>query len=337
MNLKNNKYDYEAIKSTAMNGPRVTTLLKHFEDIAAKQKQFPKAKVVAQHDFLERDPEYYIYHAIYTKNFGVFNSHGVASMPFVFEQCMRMGITLCRFAELNGHSGTDPLTFYGTSTADGTHARTIAEYSEGRIVTLTDSPNKANQKEFYRHLHHKNSFFHLGSFFDITPDYLVENAPVGFKNKFDFIWENTTLQMYGNNRSEQIAYIKRVLKEDGIISFLEKLNHEDSTEYARREKIKDDLFKSKYFTTEEIQAKRTTILEEMEKGQLTLSELSSAIKEHFQYAYIVWNSTNFYEIIASNNKLRIQSFLDLLPDPYVPDAFACERPMVRSLFSKRTS
>ena len=328
----NQGIDYEAVRAKAMRGPRVTTLLQRFEDIAAGNNQVPTAAVTPSPEFLAQNEEYPRYYEIHKRNLGVFNRHGVASVPFLLEECMRTGLALSKFAAARKSESGERLTFYGTSSADGTYARTLAEYSKGRIVTLTDSPNPANQAEFHRLLNHPYSFFHLGPFVDITPDYLAKRADPMFREGFDVIWENTTFQMYGNNRYEQIAYVKRLLKEGGLMMFCEKMNHPNSQEYERMEKVKDDLFKAKYFTGTDITQKKTDILSEMTRGQVTLEEFSDAVRSHFKHAYVIWNSTNFYEIVASDDKAAIDMFLSLLPEPYVPDQFSFGHPIVRPLF-----
>ena len=328
----NQKIDYEAIRAKALGGPRVTTLLQRFEDIAMGEVQVPTSTPTPEPEFLAQNEEYRKYYEVHKRNLGVFNRHGLASVPFLLEECIRTGLALSRFASARKSESGEQLTFYGTSCADGTYARTLAEYSKGRIVTLTDSPNPANQVEFRRLLNHPYSFFHLGPFVDITPEYLANRADPMFRDGFDVIWENTTFQMYGNNRFEQIAYVKRLLKEAGLMIFCEKMNHPDPQEYERMEKVKDDLFKAKYFTGTDIAQKKTSILSEMTQGQVTLSEFSKAVRPHFKHAYVIWNSTNFYEIVASNDKSTIDMFLSLLPEPYVPGQFSFEDPIVKPLF-----
>ncbi len=321
-------YDYKLIREKALRGPRITSLLQRFEKIASGEEQKPKLPVIAAQVFLDRDGEYKKYHQILQRNMGTFAKHGLASIPFMLEEVIRIGVALHRFAEENRFSSSEPLTFYETSSADGTIGRSLAEYSNGLIKTLTDSPNESNRLEFNRLLTHNYSYFHKGPFVDITPQYLSQAYGHIFKGGFDIIWENTTFQMYGNNRDEQIAYVSRLLKEDGLMIFHEKMNHFKVDEYKRLEKLKDDKFKSQYFNENELKLKKLNILSEMEAGQVTLSEFRQALKTHFKYAYIIWNSCNFYEIVASNNKKIIESFISYLPAPYVLDDFIINTPIV---------
>jgi len=316
-----NRKDFKKIKNDILNGPRLTVLLKHFEYIAQGKTQRVKNTVKPSDVFLSSDTELKKYYKVYKKNLGTFNHHGIASIPYVLEECLRTGVAINRYSRWKYKESSDYLTFYGTSCADGTHARTIAEYADGKIYTITDSPNAGNKKEFERLINHKYSFFHLGSFADITPYYLKYKAPIFFRKGFDIIWENTTFQMHGNNRDDQISYIKRVLKNDGLIIFLEKMNNDNKKKYEEMEKIKDLKFKSKYFDVNDIKKKKTTILQEMEKGQVTLREFFKSLDKYFRYSCIIWNSTNFYEIVASNNKESIEKFIYFLPNVYLPREF----------------
>ena len=168
MSIFRKRINFERIQKKIESGPRVTTLLNHFEKIANGTTHKQKSYVVATQAFLDIDPEYSNFYSIYEKRLGVFNKHGIASMPYVMEECIRMAVTLNRYASYKKKSASNPLTFYGTSTADATLARTLAEYSQGKVVTLTDSPNPANETEFHRLLNHNYSFFHLGPFSDIN-------------------------------------------------------------------------------------------------------------------------------------------------------------------------
>lgn len=325
-------YDYLKIREESLLGPRVTSLYQHFEDIAAGIRQIPRKAIVAKDEFINRNPNYGRYHSIFQRNIGTFYKHLCASIPFLIEEHCRLGVALYELGRMKSFQTGDLFTLYETSSADGTNARTLAEYSGYNIKTLTDSPNPSNGINFNKLCLHKHSDIHIGPFVDITPEYLIDrrDRPY-FRNGFDIIYENTTFQMYSKKRSDQIAYVRRVLKKDGLMVFLEKLNHDDPIEYTRREQIKDS-FKTQYFTPDQIEEKNKSILLEMEKHQVSLKELTEAINLHFSHAYLIWNSANFYEIIASDNFYSLRDFIHLIDKPYVPMPYSCETNMVRRLF-----
>ncbi|NET15168.1 MAG: class I SAM-dependent methyltransferase [Okeania sp. SIO1H6] len=325
-------FDYDKIRATLLKGPRVTSLLKHFENIAAGISQAPTQSIYATSDFLSKSNEYREYHTVFQRNIGTFYKHLCASIPFFIEEQCRIGVALQRLAKHRLKDEKNPFTYYETSSADGTNARTLAEYSQGMIRTLTDSPNPANGENFHKLCQHSYSDFYIGPFVDITPEYIsARNDRPDLKYGFDVIYENTTFQMYHPNRKAQIAYVKRVLKSDGLMIFCEKLINPVRDEYERREHLKDNLFKAYYFTKADIDQKVSQILEEMEQCQVTLDELVDAISYHFKYAYMIWNSTNFYELVASNDQSNLQKFISFLGEHYVPAPFLCEEVLVKPL------
>lgn len=312
--------------------PRISSMMKTFEEISTGSKQSPKLLVQPNADFFELDLEYRYYYDIYNLNLGVFNHHAIASMPYVAEECMRLGIALSRFSQTMGYSVNNPLKFYGTSSGDGTHSRTLAEYARGRIITLTDSPNKGNLEQFERLLNHKWSSFYLGPYTNITTNFLRTYKEGIFNTGFDVIWENTTFQMYGADRVSQIEDLKKVLKKDGLMIFLEKLGDGTSDEYLKMEKLKNSKFKSKYFDKNELDQKETSVLSIMMKMQVDYDGFTSAVKKNFAHLYMVWNSTNFYEFIACDCESKLHNFVSLLPKPYVPQDFVARHPLVKQIF-----
>jgi hypothetical protein len=315
----NPTYDFEAIRARLLSGPRITSLMPAFERIASGAAQRPHVRVTADPRFLQSDEEFNAYHDVLQRNFGTFLHHGCASIPFLLEELIRVGVAIVRLARAR----RETLRYYETSSADGTAARTLAEYADGRIHTLTDSPNPANASVFQSLCGHAYSHFYEGSFADVTPALIDERYP-SLSGGFDVIWENTTFQMYGAFRDEQLAYVRRLLKPNGLMLFLEKMKHDDPAEYARRESIKDREFKARYFSAAEIVAKKSEIIETMERGQVTLDEFTRVAHRHFEHVVLIWNSANFYQIAASNDAATMDAFLSHLRPPFVPGSFAVE-------------
>jgi SAM-dependent methyltransferase len=316
-----------------LQGPRVNSLLEVFERIASGRSQVPRQCAEAAPDFLRGSAEYRRHDRIFRACLATFYRHGCASIPYEIEELARVDAALLRLAVRRGASEDAPLTYWETSSADGTRGRTLAEYAGGRILTLTDSPSQANRREFERSAPHPRAYFHHGPWVDLTPEFLDhQSMHPAFRAGFDVIWENTTFQMYGNKRVDQIAYIKRVLKPDGLVLFFEKMNHPDRVRYERAEHVKDAVFKARYFEPRDVLSKRREILAVMEAGQVTLDELAAAARVHFLCGALIWNSTNFYEVVATDSRGALDAFLSELPDAYVPDEFAFEHPMVRRLW-----
>lgn len=303
--------------------PRFRLLGQHFDDISRGIKQVPNQAVLANEAFLTQDSELSRYHQLYQKNMGTFWHHYCASIPFIIEEYCRIGVTISKLARQSKIG--EHFTFYEMTSADGTDARTLAEYAQGNIHTLTDSLNPSNQNTFQRLCNHPYSQFYLGPFIDITPEFILSRADLSqFHQGFDVIRENATFQFYGRNRQEQIAYVSRLLKDNGLMFFMEKLKQPDLHEYNKREMIKDRDFKLNFFNDDEIIWKKEKMLDDIESCQVSFDQLVNAIGHHFEHIYLLWNSTNFYELVASNSHATIELFISLLPSPYIPSLFRFE-------------
>ena len=304
----------------------------HLDDIASGVRQPTTAIPQGNLNYLSSHDKLIDYHHLFQKNMGTFYHHLSASIPlFVEEQC-RIGVSLSKLAESLFTGEDEYFTFLETGVGDGANGRTMAEFSNGLIRTLSTSNSIYNKENFHRLCNHDYSRFHHGCFADITPEYLTSQPNLAFfEQGFNFIYENVTFPFYGTEREDVIDYLARLLKKEGLMIFLEKLKHSDETEYRRREKIKDEKFKKQYFSQGDVIDKRRGMLTVLERGQVDFETLTSAIKKHFKYVYFIWNSTNFYEFVASNHELTISKFLDLLPQAYLPSPFCTETTLPRKL------
>lgn len=324
---------YEEYRQKSYKSPRMDALRQHFGEIAAGKLQPPQKHVEVSSDFLSQDRDLLAYHQLFQTNMGHFYHHFCTSVPFITEELYRLGLAICRLANDLSQDQNRYFTCFNTTGEGDAPGITMAKYSNGLIRTLTNSPHVESQDNFHQTCNPDYSKFYLGSFVDITPEYLTSQPDLAlYQDGFDFIHVSVTFQMYGPNRDEQIGYIKRLLKEDGLIFFMEKLKHRDPSKYEEFEKTKDAQFKSKYYSSEEIEWKASTFLKQcVNAGQINFDTCAGAIKKHFKYVYLIWNSGNFYEFAASNNKVIIDKFVSLLVAPHVPPQFENESNMIRSL------
>ncbi|MGX9147872.1 hypothetical protein [Mesorhizobium sp. 128a] len=105
-------------------------------------------------------------------------------------------------------------------------------------------------------------------------------------------FEDTTFQMYSPNRREQIGFVRRGLKKDGVFILLEKFKRDHVDEYLRRE-MQDCGYKARFFDLDEIKSKNELLLRTMSKNENTLAQISEALAAHFKYGCLTWNSGNF--------------------------------------------
>jgi hypothetical protein len=203
-------------------------------------------------------------------------------------------------------------------------ARTLTDMSGGKIRTLNCSPNIENQSTFNENRPDGSYFFH-GPFYEVEPSALSSRGINDFSSGFDVIIEDTTFQMYGIERIEPLLLAKRNLKPGGVFALLEKFAHDDPAEFARREVQKDQEFKSRFFTADQISHKHTSIVAEMDCQLVTLTEMRDALASVFSYGLVTWNSGNFYMILAGDDPDAILNLCGLLVRPAIPDSYVNHR------------
>lgn len=332
-NLTQYKNAYEDYRQRAYKSPRMDALREYFGAIAAGELQPPQKTIEVSEEFLSQAPELAEYHEIFQASMGHFYHHFCTSVPFVTEELYRLGLAICRVAQYLSQDQDRNFTCFNTTGEADPPGVTMTKFTNGLIRTLTNSPSPAVEAQFNQTCNPEYSKFYFGSFVDITPEF-IDSQPEWevYRGGFDFIHVSVTFQMYGSNRPEQIGYIKKLLKQDGLIFFMEKLKHSDPEQYQHFETIKDTHFKSKYYSSEEIEWKASTFLKQcVNAGQIDFETCVDSIKQHFKYAYLIWNSGNFYEFVASDNKELIETFLSFLVTPYVPVQFQNKIPMVREV------
>lgn len=315
--------------------PRVTTLVDEFANIASGLCGRPCRHVEPDRSLLAGDLPSLNALEVYLTRSGTFESHFVASIPYILEEGARLSAAIVRYLLARRHENNGQLAVYTLGSAEGSLARTIAELGKGAVWTLNCSPNIENQREFWRCGAPPTSRFFLGPFFEVTPDRLASDPDMSvFRGGFDVIVEDTTFQMYCADRTLPISLATANLKPDGILVTIEKMRHEDPDEYWRRERQKDEDFKRRYFHDAAINHKRTQVLSVMQEREVMLDTLAEGLKPRFTCAAVFWNSGNFYSIAAAANAGQLRNFLQAMTPPAIPTAF-CHEVLPRALFGVR--
>lgn len=310
-------------------GPRLTVLSGFFQGVTRGDSGMPDRDVKADRSLFFGDKLTEQFCDEYERRICSFSRHFLPSIPFMLESECRLGAALIEF----GKAVAQPekrLTMYNISNAEGTFARTLADFPGSRFSTLTGAIEPSNETAFYHLGTPAHAHFLLGSFLDNTPDKIrSETRLAEFHEGFDFIFEHECFQMFSSERVQQFAFVLRMLKEDGVMILSEKLNQEDPAEFQRREDKKDWGFKARYFSKQDIEKKRSGVVDHMVAGQLTMKQLQQALGQFFEHAVVFGNSTNFYHIVASNNESRIRLLLEnMLPPCMEPDFCFEVLPMV---------
>ncbi|GLU50247.1 hypothetical protein [Nocardiopsis ansamitocini] len=307
-------------------------LTAEFDSLATGRRQIPAGPVRSTVRDRTHDRSVLDYQDRMVRRSGPLFQHFLASVPGILEEMARVGTALSRLAERWSEQEGRGLTFYEGDAFDGTNGRTLAAVSQGRIATLTSSPNRANEPWFHTFADPAASRYFPGSLFELGTATLAEREEYRpFRDGVDFFYETAAFQFYGKDRARQVAHVADFLRPDAIAFFLEKFDHPDPAEYARREAVKDEVHKALYFSPEEIEWKRRQMLGRMSSGQVTLEALTEALRPFFDYVFLVWNGTNFSEVAASNSAEKMRAFIEVSGQPIIPDRFCCEAPVVRPL------
>ncbi|WP_434674399.1 class I SAM-dependent methyltransferase [Pseudomonas sp. R1-15] len=299
-------------------------LAAHFHSLATGASQVPMQSLGSHLRGEIQDPLVLDYHDRLIEGAGPLFSHFLASVPYILEELSRIGAALTRLAEANIRETGQTFSLFEVDAFDGSNGRAVAGHSNGLIRSFTSSPNRANQVAFDRYADPALSRFYPQSVFKVTPDLLQQPEYRLFSQGFDFIYEMAAFQFYSRDRDRQIAHIQQFLKPGGLVFFLEKLNHPDPEEYLRRERVKDEQFKTRYFSEEEIHWKRQQMLEQMQNGQVTFEELAGALCARFKCVHLLWNSSNFCEFVASDDPQQIERLVRLLGPVVQPADFCFE-------------
>lgn len=290
-------------------------LREHFRQLANGEIQRPRRPIYTTLDLSAgRRKEIFEY---MVSQGGPLFTHFAASIPNILEELSRVGDAIA--ARVDSNASEICTSLYALDAFDGTFAGAVSKACSNRLMTLTSSANTDNAKYFKPSA---NNAHVQAPYQYVTRELLrSDHALSKFSEGFDYLYEMAAFQFYSKDRSSQIAHVKRLLKEDGILVLLEKLNtHEE--EYWSRESAKDQIYKTRYFSQEEIDWKKKNMVDRMGTGQVTVAELVGSLKKHFRYVYKIWNSTNFYELVACDDKSRISEFVHRLSTPIIEPAFA---------------
>ncbi|MCG7508635.1 class I SAM-dependent methyltransferase [Mesorhizobium retamae] len=307
-------------------GPRINELSGFFAATAAGKSGMPIRKPVADARLLPDGDLLRDVVALHASRQGHFDQHYHGSIPYRLEEECRMTHAVVNYARQRGAC----LSLYSLGTAEGTMARTLSELSDGQIHTLSCSPNPENYQCFLGYGEPLHAEFFVGPFHRLTKDVLNTSPRLAkFACGFDFILEDTTFQMYSPNRTKQIEYVAQHLKKDGIFVFVEKFRTCDEDEYRRRERQKDFGFKARYFKQDEIERKKADVLGTMFNNEVTLTDMSEAIRAQFRYCAMTWNSGNFYSLAASNAKEHLSLYLSQMEEPAIPYEYVYDSSLPR--------
>lgn len=313
--MEHDMRDFSSFFEECERAPRLNELAGFFAATAAGRSGSPIKQPQIDQRLLGDDNLLNGFISVHEQRRGPFDLHYLASIPYRLEEECRLGTAILRYA-LNM---PEPINLYSLGTAEGTMARTVSELAQGRIESLSCSPNVENLRSFMVYGVPPHATFFHGPFHHLTKDLLHSRQDLArFSSGFDIIFEDTTFQMYSPNRPDQIEFVSQHLKDDGLFLFVEKFKAVDGDDYQRRELQKDHGFKARFFSPTDITAKKEAVLTVMNQSEVTLAQMSDAVQRSFSHCHVIWNSGNFYTLLASNSPTNIDRFMSCLIEPAIP-------------------
>ena len=308
------------------SAPRLTSFAPFFERTASGQGGAPDlAEPALDLGLLDFDLDAAVFSNTHRRLWGTFDSHYFASIPYRLEEECRLGAAMLSFASRTWVRGAHPATIYTLGTGTGCLARTLAVLGDGRIETLCCSPTAANREAFHANRGSEHAHFFHGPFFELDDTrYETDVDLLAFTNGFDLLFEDTTFQMYDRDRTKQLEFIVHRIRPGGVLVQVQKLAQQDPKSYEQRERQKDEVFKSRFFSQSHISAKKDEVLATMAILQVDLETTTSALKTFFRYSVLTWNSGNFYTIVSSNSRASISEFVSLMLKPAIPPGYSYE-------------
>lgn len=257
---------------------------------------------------------------------GHFDNHYFASIPYRLEEECRLACAILSFGQKAWARSGRPATIYTLGAGAGTLARSLARLGDGRLKTINCSPTNGNRVCFHARRGSDDASFYHGPFFELDDDrYATDESLQPFRDGYDVLLEDTTFQMYGRDRESQTGFIAPRVKQNGLLVQVQKLTHPEPELYLKRERQKDEMYKSKFFSSTQIVEKKRGILDTMVDFQVDLETSRAALQSYFRYSVVTWNSGNFYTIVSSNCLESIRTFGISMLEPAIPAEFCYER------------
>ena len=241
----------------------------------------------------------------YDKHMGNFDAHIATNIPTFRENQIRVASGLVDM--LSKEDGTSLI--YDIGGSEGGFVKSITDASNGKIRTINLDANKDMQEVHNSNPVEGSVFINEAFFQGFTDNGVTYNTHIP-SEKADVVHESMTFQFISHVREPFIKEVKsKYLKEDGVFLLEEKITPETQEQWEANELIKDE-FKLKYYSQQYIDRKKEEVLVGMKANQTPYKTLLSDLKKEFLYVEEYWDSGNFKGVIATNNKEKLNAFLD---------------------------
>lgn len=250
---------------------------------------------------------------------GNFDDHIKASIPGYSEMQDAVGYALAQVL------GDGALLRIGGS--EGSTVKAMIEMAGPNATGVSMDPNVQMQASFEEAPQAENVVFDLSAFSDAESEGVTlwtEDDGTEIKGfdpqgqTFDVVVEQMVFQFIDKGRAAQIARVKELMAEGGLFYTAEKFG--GPAEQFNANEAKKDEFKAQFFSQEELAAKRAEVLQTGEDAvegmtdlQVSQAEMERVLTTNFEHVVQVWDSGNFKGYIASDDRAKIDFFLEQLP------------------------
>lgn len=176
-------------------------------------------------------------------------------------------------------------------------ANLIRKGYNGVYFNLDGSPEMCKISEefsakFSNHFTIKAGF--MASWKDESGEFIPEyDSEERVKGILDIVTEILGFQFFTKDRLPQVLRVKNMLSPKGIAIFVEKFSNHNADIWERNEELKDKLWKSKFFTPEEIAAKKKNVLQDMGEYCYEYGEFAELLNDNFAHVVKIYHAGNF--------------------------------------------
>lgn len=241
----------------------------------------------------------------YAKHRGNFDDHIAFSIPGFKEVQMAVG------KAISSQYGKDhALLDIGAS--EGSFAKAVAARSGGMNVVAMD-PNPDMAKSFADISQVPGAEYSMTALGTATEEgqlaWMEGDTEIRFYDpegqKFDVVHEAMVFQFISNERGDQIARTKELMKDDGVLIVEEKVK----TDNWDLNEAKKNKYKGQFFDKRDMDAKSTAVLEGMNENMVPQGELEAILRDKFDHVVQFWDSGNFKGYMASDSKDKLDSLV----------------------------
>lgn len=272
-----------------------------FSDVVTGKSDIYKP-VKPYEPLLPRSEEEAVFETTYAKHKGQFDEHIATSIPAFRDVQVKKGNAIVKSLPEGG-------TVIDIAGSEGGLMKAVTEQSGGAIKTINLDVNP-DMKAAHESTPIPGAEFVQGSF--LTP---YENIPA-YKptEKADVVHESMAFQFMSPQRGPQFKEVaENYLKPGGLFIVEEKVGN---PEWNENEVKKDQAFKSKYYTPEQIETKNKTVQvsdfdanEGMAGNMVTEDVVLRELQKHFKHIRQYWDGGNFKGYVASNNRSKVDNFV----------------------------